>query len=142
MTTIAYKDGIVAYDSRVTAGGTIWDDACDKHILVEGVHFFFTGASTGEADLFEWFIKRERTTQSHETHALVFSDKLYTAGFDKKGGYYSNPERLGNVTAIGSGAICALTAMDLGCTAKEAVKMAMKRDTATGGRIRTCKIGL
>ena len=138
MTTIAYKDGIIAYDSRVSAGGTIYDDNCDKRVKVEDTYFFFVGETAGEADLADWFLHRKRTEQLGDTHAMVFyGGALYTIGYDKKKGYYSNPERLANVTAIGSGSICALTAMDLGCTAREAVKMAMKRDTATGGRIRT-----
>ena len=42
--------------------------------------------------------------------------------------------------ATGSGQHHALTAMDMGATAKEAVKMAIMRDTNSGGRIRTYKI--
>jgi hypothetical protein len=43
-------------------------------------------------------------------------------------------------TAIGTGTDHAITAMDCGLSAREAVKMAMKRDTGTGGRIRTYKV--
>lgn len=42
--------------------------------------------------------------------------------------------------AIGSGMYYALTAMDCGCSAEEAVKMAAKRDVNTGGEIRIFKI--
>lgn len=58
-------------------------------------------------------------------------------GIDKEEGYVCCPCRDGLSFAIGSGAKHALTAMDLGLDAKEAVKMAMKRDIYTGGRIRT-----
>ena len=30
MTTIAYKDGVIAYDSRTTRGTVISDDDCEK----------------------------------------------------------------------------------------------------------------
>jgi ATP-dependent protease HslVU (ClpYQ) peptidase subunit len=44
--------------------------------------------------------------------------------------------------AHGSGGSYALAALDLipNCTAKQAVKYAMKKDCATGGRIRTVKV--
>ena len=38
MTTIAYKDGVIAYDSRVTRGDLITDDDCDKCIERDGVN--------------------------------------------------------------------------------------------------------
>ena len=53
--------------------------------------------------------------------------------------YHKAP--VGNIPyAIGSGADHAFTAMDCGCSAKEAVQMAVKRDTCTGGRIRSFKL--
>ena len=42
--------------------------------------------------------------------------------------------------AIGSGSNNAITAMDMGATAAEAVEMAKKRDTGTGGLVRTLVI--
>ncbi|MOA55862.1 hypothetical protein D3C78_1797360 [compost metagenome] len=42
--------------------------------------------------------------------------------------------------AIGSGLAYALGAMDMGADAERAVQAAAKRDTATGGRIRTLRI--
>jgi hypothetical protein len=48
------------------------------------------------------------------------------------------------VDAIGSGHKHAITALDLGCSAVEAIRMTIKRDACTGGIIRcfdtkTCK---
>lgn len=42
--------------------------------------------------------------------------------------------------AIGSGYVSALTAMDLGYDAATAVKMAIKRDTMSGGRVQTMRL--
>lgn len=42
--------------------------------------------------------------------------------------------------AIGSGRDHAYTAMDLGCSAVDAVKMAIKRDMCTGGKVRSFKV--
>lgn len=45
MTTIAYKDGVIAYDSRCTRATIITDDDCKKLDMVEGVHFLCSGAT-------------------------------------------------------------------------------------------------
>jgi len=56
------------------------------------------------------------------------------------GRMFKTPESSKSVFAIGSGQDHALTAMDCGLSAKEAIKMAAKRDVNTGGRVRTFKI--
>lgn len=43
---------------------------------------------------------------------------------------------LDRTDAIGNGSPFALTAMDMGSAAAEAVEMAKKRDTSTGGQVR------
>ncbi|EPM72547.1 20S proteasome subunits A/B [Pseudomonas syringae pv. theae ICMP 3923] len=45
MTTIAYKDGVIAYDSRTTGGTTISDDDSGKLQTVDGVQFICTGCA-------------------------------------------------------------------------------------------------
>ncbi|MNI98876.1 hypothetical protein D3C73_1578140 [compost metagenome] len=42
--------------------------------------------------------------------------------------------------AIGSGTPYAFAAMDMGASAEKAVEMAARRDTSTGGTIRTLRI--
>ncbi len=42
--------------------------------------------------------------------------------------------------SAGSGGDYAITAMDLGLSAKDAVKMAIKRDVYSGGRVRVFKL--
>lgn len=76
MTTIDYKDSVVAYDSRATESSTghIIDDNIQKRISVDKLHFFPCGA---------------------------------------------------------------LAYMDMGHSAVDAIKGAMKRDANTGGQIRT-----
>jgi 20S proteasome alpha/beta subunit len=43
MTTIAYKDGIIAYDSRAVKGDVIMDDDFDKCEEYNNHYFFYTG---------------------------------------------------------------------------------------------------
>jgi hypothetical protein len=47
-----------------------------------------------------------------------------------------------SVYAIGCGSDHAITAMDMGATAYQAVQMAAKRDTGTGGTIRAATVGV
>jgi 20S proteasome alpha/beta subunit len=43
MTTIVYKDGIIAFDSRVVSGDEILDDDFNKLKIVQGVVFVTCG---------------------------------------------------------------------------------------------------
>ena len=62
--------------------------------------------------------------------------KLYLVGVGPNDHFWKFEMSKERHAAVGSGSDHALTAMDMGATAEEAVKMAMKRDVMTGGRIR------
>ena len=47
----------------------------------------------------------------------------------------------GKYYAIGSGAICALSAMDAGASAIEAVRIGIKRDVFSGGKVMSVRLG-
>ena len=54
MTTIALdKNGLIAYDSRETAGSTIVDDNCNKRKESNGAYYFFCGRSADEDTLID-----------------------------------------------------------------------------------------
>ncbi|MEE4626600.1 hypothetical protein V2K62_03170 [Pseudomonas alliivorans] len=72
---------------------------------------------------------------------VVDNGKLMMVGHDDKTGVWRQPPDLANHDAIGSGSAYALAAMDMGASAEEAVKAAMKRDIYTGGTVRTVVIG-
>lgn len=144
ITTIAYKDGIIAYDSRITQGDTISSDDFNKHVLYKGCHYFLCG----EAPSFRKFIALHNNNESGEDSidppegcnvgALIVKDgELFTANLDRDGEYWCCTEPLDIPLAIGTGTDHALTAMDMGATAKQAVAMAIKRDVRSGGRVRT-----
>ena len=139
MTTYAYKDGIMACDSRVTRGQYIDDDDCCKRIVVQGVHFYCTGTEKSQSAIIAYWFGGECEEEDIDGEAFVFDgdlweiavdgDKIHKMSVDKDKHY-----------ALGSGSPYAITAMDLGCSAVEAVKMAGKRDTCTGGKIRKFKV--
>lgn len=136
MTTIAYKDGVIAYDSRCTRGTTILDDDANKLYAVKGVSFLCTGANCDFPALINAFFGGE-TSGAVEASALAWDGSaLWLVGHDDKTGGWKDALELDRPYAIGSGSAHALTAMDMGATAADAIRMAKKRDTCTGGRVR------
>lgn len=143
MTTIAYKAGVIAFDSRITIGtGDITVLDYDKSRQDKGCHFFFAG-SMADVEEFMGYYAGEDADNLPLLDCVAFvldGGRLYLSGINDDGHLWRDPYSLKQHAAIGSGAPYALTAMDLGCDAKTAVKMAMLRDSHTGGRIRTYKI--
>jgi ATP-dependent protease HslVU (ClpYQ) peptidase subunit len=140
MTTIAYKGGVIAYDSRCTRGTTITDDDCEKLETVKGVHFLCTGCTCDFDALIAAYFGAPASAPIEASGYAVDGDTLWLIGHDDKTGFWKNRIRPDRADAIGSGTPHAQTAMDMGATAAEAVEMAKRRDTGTGGRVRTLSI--
>ncbi|WEX18958.1 proteasome subunit beta [Pseudomonas sp. G11] len=139
MTTIAYKDGIIAYDGRVTAGRTIVYDDFDKLRERDGAFFLGTGATSEINKLIGLFFGEEIIGECG-AEAIVAQDGVLTLIGYYEGKLSKTPMLLDRPYAIGSGMDHALTAFDMGASAYQAVEMAMKRDSCTGGKIRTLTV--
>lgn len=139
MTTIAYRDGVIAYDSQVTRGDLITSDDFDKCLTQKGVQFFCAGAIADRQRLIDAYFGG-KPEANIDASALVF-DKgdLMMVAVDDSTGLWKSPIPLDRPYALGSGSAFAFTAMDMGCDAVQAVRMAAKRDTSTGGKIRRFK---
>ncbi len=140
MTTIAYKDGVIAYDSRQTRGGAIVSDDCLKCEIVNGVSFFLSGCVCDERALIAAIFGTPSKTPVECSGYVIDDGKLMLIGHDDKTGLWRQPLDLSNADAIGSGSAYALAAMDMGASAEEAVHAAMKRDIYTGGKVRTTQV--
>jgi len=141
LTTIAYKDGIIAYDSRMCSGDRILDDDCNKKKIIGKQVFFYAGCWGEETELNQAIDDPDFKIRSHGEAIIIEDGRIYTAGMnDEENSRWKQPLEPDKVYAIGSGAGYALTAMDMGASAKEAVKMAIKRDSNSGGRVRAFKI--
>jgi len=140
MTTIAYKDGVIAYDSRATRGTTITDDDCEKLETVKGVHFLCTGCTCDFDALIAAYFGTPASAPVEASGYAIDGHTLWLIGNDDKTGFWKNRIRLDTCDAIGCGSAFALTAMDMGATAVESIEMAKKRDTCTGGQVRTLSI--
>lgn len=139
MTTIACKDGIIAYDGRVTAGGTIVYDDFDKMRESNGVLFVGAGSSACIADLVRAY-NGEDITGDCDASIIVVKDGLLSLITYQDGKVWESAVHPDRPYAIGSGRDHAYTALDMGASAYQAVEMAAKRDTSTGGKIRTLNV--
>lgn len=140
MTTIAYKDGVIAYDSRVTRSGTIVSDNAHKCQVVDGVSFFLSGAVCDEKALIAAYFGTPSAVAVECSGYAVDGGKLLMVGHDDKTGIWRQELDQANPDAIGSGSPYALAAMDMGASAEDAVRAAMKRDIYTGGKVRVIRI--
>lgn len=140
MTTIAYKDGVIAYDSRSCSGTTIVNDDYEKRIEHAGVSFFITGAVCDAPRLIAAYFGESQDSPVECTALVVNDGKLQLAAVDRESGIWIEELTTGKPYALGSGSPHAWTAMDMGATAYQSIEQAMKRDTCTGGTIRTFQI--
>ncbi|MCH5583127.1 proteasome subunit beta [Pseudomonas syringae] len=139
MTTIAYKDGVIAYDSRITNGAFIDTDDYEKCLERDGVQFVLTRATADFPRLIESFFGARH--KNVDCSALAFDGQtIWCMGHNNRDRFWKTAISPGIAHAMGSGMPHAFTAMDMGATAAEAVEMAKKRDTGTGGRVRTLQI--
>lgn len=133
MTTIAYRDGKLAGDSRATANGLI-DNQTTKVWQHKGVLF---GASGNQAlcEKFRvWVVSGMEGDSPFEGaddgNGLIVS-KAGVVCFSTSGSWpVSEP-----FYTLGSGYQIALGALAMGASAKEAVEVAARFDTMTGGKI-------
>ncbi|KQM46449.1 proteasome subunit beta [Pseudomonas sp. Leaf15] len=140
MTTIAYKDGVIAYDGRQTRNDRIVSDSAAKYQVIDGVSFFLSGAVCDEKALIAAYFGTPSVVPVECAGYVVDGGKLLMVGHDDKTGIWKQELELTNPDAIGSGAAYALAAMDMGASAEGAVRAAMKRDIYTGGEIRLFRL--
>ena len=145
MTTIAYKDGIIAYDSRcIDSDGVIVDDDYDKRLSFRNLNFFFSGSPSQFDEFVELYNNRSSRSQVLNATCFVVDDgSLFLSSMRQSGDewiVWKEKLRFGNPCAIGSGERFALVHMDHGLTAEEAVMETMKRDSNSGGRVRTFSV--
>ncbi|MDP9089183.1 MAG: hypothetical protein M3O26_10650 [Pseudomonadota bacterium] len=146
MTTVAFKDGVMASDSRysdtsvgITKGPKIFRKKVGKKEVLIGV----AGADVFAAMLFvDWY---GTTADPPKSLSSMDGDMFDILLWDGRRLYEANPHcRLCEIEepyySIGSGAVHAITAMDCGKSAAQAVQMAIKRDINSGGRIVTARL--
>jgi ATP-dependent protease HslVU (ClpYQ) peptidase subunit len=146
MTTVAFRDGVMACDSRysetpvgVTRGPKVFRKKVGKQEVLIGI----CGDVFAAMLFVDWYGSKDEVL--HKTLTEMASDDFYVLIWDGKklleANRYCRPCEVEEAYyAIGSGGVHAITAMDCGKSAAQAVQMAMKRDSATGGRVHTHRL--
>lgn len=137
MTTVVYchKDEQVAVDSRVTMGHKVCTDDMDKTWVTDDYVFWLAGSLADIETVIEMY-PTYYADEAPECSGFVFhrhEGVLKSISWSPEREYQST---ISWNEAVGSGQDHAITALDLGCTAEQAVKMAAKRDASTGGVIK------
>lgn len=140
MTTIAYRDGVIAGDGRETAGEDgystiiIRDNAIKVYTLPDGRLFGGSRTSEDIAILYDALkdgVVKWPSPELGDINALCIDTdgKIYFYEGNKwehvDTEYYS----------VGSGSVFAFAAMDAGASAVEAVEVGKKRDPFSGGAV-------
>lgn len=135
MTTIVFRDGIIAADSRTHGGG--WLNPWDRMKLEEldGVVFALCGDWAALSALKSWVLSPEGPQPGGDCTLIVFRNGEVTVYSD--GGFYVETAPF---AAWGSGTPVAYGALHAGCSAEEAVRIASLVDPYTGGPITTMKL--
>jgi len=137
MSTIAYKDGIIARDSRRLNNGIIVSDKADKLKIVDNICFFVCGCVCDYEFLIEAYFGKvfEKEIEIEATALVVDEMKLFEISVHE-GRVVKVPLMKDEICAYGSGGDIALGAMEAGKSAVESVEIAKRRDSRTGGEVK------
>lgn len=128
MTTIAYKDGVLAGDSWSTLHG----DPTQKIFKLDDGRLVGVSGDLSSAMFFIDFLKDEAEFTGGDFNAIV----IYPNGDAYFYGERGFPLTIGRkFMALGTGSAYAMGAMAQGATAEEAVAIAIDMDESSGGNI-------
>lgn len=140
MTTIAYREGVLAADSLVTLGSTKVHGSYQKIRRIGGFLIGTAGSVAACQSFIDW-VKAgddEDPPPKGEYNALIVDPRGKVREIEN--GSVLPVPRGAKFFAIGSGAPYALAAMYAGASAIDAVKIAAKIDTSTGLPVKSLKL--
>lgn len=137
MTTVAYKDGILASDSRAIYNyrdiEVVTSEKAKMFKMPDGSYMGLAGTIPNDPLVFEAIKQDLYTGEMDMDFIRVRKNGLFIRGGPNWNEKCKFPFKF---CAIGSGMHFAMGAMSAGASAEEAVKVAMKFDRCTGGKIR------
>jgi ATP-dependent protease HslVU (ClpYQ) peptidase subunit len=138
VTTIAYRDGVLAGDTQVSSndGHTVIGHQKKVHKLEDGSLFGFAGSVEQAEVLRRSFADNTAVDLLDDLNALIITPDHKVYLFEGRI-WVKQPK---GYCALGSGETVALAAMDAGADAITAVKIGIKRDTCTGGKVFSVKL--
>lgn len=134
MTTIAYKDGVIATDGQGTRGDSIVTLDQVKRYEFRNTIFFLSGSIEHiEEFIITW--PTGEINQNSDIDGFAISNNMLYATCAVDGRVSAWLHDRNTAWACGSGADFAIGAMDAGVSAAKAVTIASKRDIHTGGTV-------
>lgn len=141
MTTIVYKDGILAGDTQISSGNCLKELVETKVFKVRDYLVGIAGTYAYTKDLLNWVIsdfapdKRPQLLYDNDTiNAIVVKDTGEVGvieGF-RDVCWLSKKNKF---TVIGAGGDIAIGAMEMGATAVEAIKIVSKHNSSTNSKV-------
>lgn len=140
MTTLAWDGRHLAADGRLTSGDLILTDDDCKISITNNMVIAFCGSTSDYKMLSDAIANNENKSGKDLGSSALFLESadscaLFSCSTTSNGEFWKCSCE-GFNRAIGSGGAFAITAMDTGLNAMEAVKMAIMRDIYSGGTIR------
>ncbi len=150
MTTIAYRDKTMCSDSQATRGDFIDNLSTTKIFEAgEGILIGISGSALDALEFVEWFkdtLEASNVQEQNPYVSVLPPEKLVNENFHCLVAYPDDTvyeffgcekvmECAESYAAVGSGMFYAMSAMDAGASAEEAVGVAIKRDVFSGGDI-------
>lgn len=146
MTTLVYRDGILAADSRGTCCGWIANDDTQKVFKRDGMLFGICGDPGLGLLMVNWLLRSPLSVnkdppdldeESRVVMVIAGSVRVYEG---KNAAHYICDGSPGHYYAWGSGMPTALAALHMGASAEQAVQIAMRVDPNTGGEVRSVSL--
>lgn len=142
MTTIAYRDGVLAADTACVSGGTLLGSIVKIVRRADGAMAGAAGNATFVTTFNRWFVDGEiamspRAEQDEHSfdRGVIFRGGHSLEVFEPRGRFQATAPYF----AFGSGKELALGAMFAGADAVTAVRAAIEHDPHTGGDITVLK---
>lgn len=136
MTTIIYdhKNKQIACDSREVCGNMIASDDVKKFLTINDSIWFSSGSASDGRIFAENANHNTKSPENSDCTSIQIKQGIaYIVAVDNNDVY--KIQELEMSEGVGSGGRFALSALDFGKTAKEAVEYAMTRDVYTGGKV-------
>lgn len=138
MTTIVYRDGVMASDSLATRGAWVLPGHTEKLFrMKDGGVAAVTGDYAPGCRYIEWLNSPTGEEPAIGESTVIRLNPDLTVTVYEVGGSYK--EDVGEFCAWGSGMPAALAALHMGADAAKAVEMASLVDTNSGGKVITMK---
>lgn len=143
MTTIAYRDGVMASDSRAYSGSRNYIGSKNKiHRLSNGSLIGLSSSVVGECERLKRFVEGRGVELECELDMPVQALLVTVDGsvyYFSEGRSFSGPIN-NDYFAIGSGEQYAIVSMSLGASAAKSIETAIEFDVWTGGDIKCLEL--